>query len=142
MAYLTREDLDSVYGLQTVEQILDDGTGFPDLARLDVAVFTTQSIIDRHLRARYVVPFSSLPPEILDIAVEIAWYQLAMVNGQTPEDVSKRYDSAMKSLKEIANGSASLAPEIQKTTTAGSSQISVGTKTIVFNSSWLAKYEI
>jgi phage gp36-like protein len=142
MAYMTQADLHAAWGVDPVAQLLDDGTGTPDAARLSRGLDTADATINRLLRGRYRIPFDPFPTELRDIAAVLAWHALWQVNGQTPSDVQTRYEAAMKALHDLANGLAQLDASVARATASGSGQIAAGTRVMRYGPGWVEQYQL
>ena len=141
MAYLTQEDIEALRGEPIVTQILMDSTGSPSPDRLQSAIDEASSTIDRNLRGRYTVPFTSLPGELLGIAHDLTWYALRRFSGNTPEDDEKRYQNALKSLRDISSGAVQLSSDVERVQTPnGGGRIAVGTRNLTYDDACWKQY--
>ncbi|MCL2346459.1 MAG: DUF1320 domain-containing protein [Desulfobulbus sp.] len=77
-------------GSEVIEQALDDAT----------------AEIDIYLSNRYRLPLDPAPPVIRRVACDIARYRL--FDNAAPEEVRRRYEDALRLLRSLANGTASL----------------------------------
>jgi phage gp36-like protein len=108
MNYLTIDDLIVRYGQADVLSQTDrDGDGVADADVVSSAIADTGALIDTYLAGRYDLPFATIPPPLIRIACDIAWYNLFAV-GKAPDHVKTRYDAALELLKTIKSGEVSL----------------------------------
>lgn len=110
MTYAVQADMVERFGSQELEQLTDREQ--PPLGAIDSAVLTraladADAVIDRHLAARYSVPFTgSLPRDLLRIACDLARYFLHDLAA--PEIVRKNHDEALALLRRIESGQTAL----------------------------------
>lgn len=89
MAYASVNDMVERFGLiemtrlSTRDNALADGV---DGARVEVMLADASALIDSHLRARYAVPLSPIPREVLRACCLLARHDLAKGGEQTPSD--------------------------------------------------------
>ena len=143
--YLTQTDLEGAYGVVEVFQIVGG-----DTAILDNALKSMESMINRNLRVRYVVPFTRFPDELKDIALAITWYMLWRRNQMEP-GVKEGFETAMIELRNLAKGITTLSSGWETTSIIPGSQsipgsqrsgASVGIRTLVYDETWINKYRI
>lgn len=90
-------------------QLTDDGdTGTVDAAAVTRAIADADAEIDGYCGTRYAVPFSPVPVLIRKISVDIGIYNLYARRKGVPEDRQKRYADAVRFLKDVAKGVATL----------------------------------
>lgn len=107
MAYAEPQDMIDRYGEASLVRIADrDGDREIDTGLLESKIETASSAIDSYLGTRYAVPIASPPPLLVNICCDIAHYQLFDTN--VLELVKERYQDALKLLRDIANGKATL----------------------------------
>jgi len=78
-----------------------------DEAKLGAALAASEELILGYVRARYPAPISPAPEMLKSIAVDIAFYKLRMKTGDqsgVTEEVRRRYDDALKLLRDIQSG--------------------------------------
>lgn len=108
MSYATKAELIARYGEKMLIQLTDRATppAAIDDAVVDRALTDTDAAIDGYLLGRYVLPLAGTPPLLADLAQAIAIYKL---HRRSPDQkIKDDYDSAMKTLRDIANGSVRL----------------------------------
>lgn len=82
-----------------------------DNDRINTAIADADALIDGYLGSRYAVPFTTVPPLIKKLSVDIAIYYLhqGYQELKMPEGVKERYDDAIRSLEELKSGEILLA---------------------------------
>ena len=118
MAYCTQQDMIDRFGELELIQLTDrhDVNAIdPDV--LDRAVERGASDIENYCRDRYVLPLSPVDPMIVAMNADLARFYLY---DEDPSDiVQKRYDTAMRFLRDISNGTIKLSSTLR--TGSGSS---------------------
>lgn len=105
MHYATREDLLIADGSYVWNVAINRETNELDETAIAAALEDTDEEINSLLSRRYKLPLETTVPRILNrVAVSIAFYWLADRDNQATELVRKRYEDAIKTLKEIASG--------------------------------------
>jgi phage gp36-like protein len=132
MAYATEANLQSRFGTQEIADLLDrDNNSTADTNALSSAQEDTDAIIDGYISGRYDTPLDPVPNVIVNIAANIVRYTLWGNNA--PEEVRKRYEDSIKTLKDIQSGKFSLPAD----TTASES-----TGGIIYSSTYTRKFQI
>lgn len=109
MAYCTRDDLESRFGTIEIADLLDqDNNGADDIDRLASAIADAGALIDGYIAGRYAVPLATAPALIKDVACDVTRYKLW--RNRAPEEIQKRYDQAISTLRDISRGVISLPP--------------------------------
>lgn len=109
MAYATPEDIAAIYGADALARLTDaDGAGALDRPRAVQALAFAGSQIDGYLLARYALPLPVIPELVRMLAIDIAVYRLAQDHARLTDEIAKRYDDAMRSLRDIGAGKALL----------------------------------
>lgn len=122
MPYCILADLQSRFGDAELLRIADrDRDDEVDTAVVDIALADATSEIDAYISTRYTVPMNPVPAILKRICADIARYRLYDENPL--EEVESRYKQAITTLRDIANGRASLKDPTAPTTT--SSQVDV-----------------
>lgn len=119
MSYTSRGELVHHFGEEEIAGLLDrDNDDTEDSGVLTHILSQTDSVIDGYLAALYETPLSPVPQLISCIAGDIARFYL--YSNNVPEVVQKRYDDAIKQLKDIAKGLITLpSSQVTKLETAG-----------------------
>lgn len=135
MQYATREDLMTADGSFVWNVAMDTEKQQLDEAAISQALADTDEEINSWLSRRYKLPLETAVPRLLKrVAVSIAFYWLADRDNQVTELVQKRYDDAIKTLKDIANGQRDLGlPTLEQPTEGtGGKVIMVGDNARLF----------
>ncbi len=107
MTYATQQDLIDRYGEEELLQLTDRAnTGSIVAAVVNKALADADAEIDSYLAARYALPLATVPEVVVRLASDMARFYL--YDDRATEGVSKRYDNAVKLLRSIASGAASI----------------------------------
>lgn len=112
MTYATQTDLVDRFGSAELVQLTDratPATGAIDTAVLGKALADADDTINSYLSIRYALPLASAPAILKRLAADIARY--ALYEDRVTEAVQKRYDDAIRFLKDVAAGRASVGPD-------------------------------
>lgn len=109
--YLTLDDLIRRFGrneiLDIAEDKDDDSGETIDQVKVGDAILDAKGEIDSALAGGgYRLPLTSVPPILTAYGCDIARYRL--YDNRATEQVTKRYDDAIKALRLVANGSLKL----------------------------------
>ncbi|WP_250696815.1 gp436 family protein [Escherichia coli] len=97
-----------------------------DEGKIRQAISDAEAEIDSFLSRRYQLPLgvTEIPRPLQRVAVSLAFYWLSERDNQITELIQKRYDDAIKTLREMANGTVTWVcrrmPPRQKPTTGRS----------------------
>lgn len=128
MPYATVDDAKKLYGEDYVLVASDrDADGTEDADPVARAFEDASSEIDSYLSQRYDVPVSPTPAILRRICVDIAVYQIGPEAGTLTEEKRKRYEDAVRWLRDVSAGKAGLGldnpadnehdlPEVSETT--------------------------
>jgi len=110
MAYCTEADIiNQLPEEKLIELTDDDGDGVADTGVVDKAITDADTEIDGYLSGRYTLPFSSAPPILNKLSVDIAIWNLYSRKKTVLDEVrEKRYNAAVAMLKLIAKGEVKL----------------------------------
>lgn len=107
MSYATEQNLIDRFGEDDIRQVADrDGDGVNDAAAIAGAIGDAGDTIDAYVGSRYDLPLVSVPPRLVRVACELAFYYLHRFSP--PEHVRKLYEDAMKFLGDVSTGRAKL----------------------------------
>lgn len=107
MSYATQADLELRFKQQELIELTDDaGLGVIDAAAVAVVLADTDAEINGYLAGRYSLPLTQTSQELVRLACDIARYRLFDTHAN--EQVKARYDDAIKKLRDVSNGKASL----------------------------------
>ena len=128
MPYITLTDLTQRFGEDEILSLTDTGSGEIGTELVDRAIEDASGEIDGYVAAGgYTLPLTPVPSIIKAYACDIARYRL--YDESALEQVSKRYDDAIKFLRAVAKGDVLLGISTGSTgttETAGSVQFSAG----------------
>ncbi|GEK71595.1 MULTISPECIES: gp436 family protein [Halomonas] len=104
MPYITLDDLVSRFGEDELLDLASDETGMViDSDEIDRAIADADGEIDGRVAAGgYAVPLSPVPRIVQAYACDIARYRL--YDDAATEQVTKRYEDAIKFLRAVARG--------------------------------------
>ena len=109
MPYSTQSDLEKQLPKELLVQLADDdGDGVIDGGIVPDAIQKADDEINAYAATRYTVPFAPVPPLVRALSVDLAIWNLYARRGRENETVTKRYDRAIKLLRDIASGTATL----------------------------------
>lgn len=106
MSYATIAQLIDRYGQNVLVLLTDRGVnalGVIDEAVVSRALTDTDAVIDAHLKARYTLPLTEVPPLLADLAAAIAIWKLH--RNDTSQKIKDDYTDAMRQLRALADGS-------------------------------------
>jgi len=110
MTYATQQQMIDRYGTSALVMLTDRAefaTGVIDAAMIDRALADADATIDGYLARHYALPLAVVPPQLPPIAQALAYWSLHLTepDGKTKAD----YDTALRMLKDIADGRVRLA---------------------------------
>ena len=109
MPYSLQTDLLEQIDEDVLIQLTDDvDAGEVDAAVVTRAIADADGEIDSYCGMKYPVPFTTVPPVIRKCSVDIAIYNLYARRKGVPEDRQKRYDNAVRFLRDVSVGKATL----------------------------------
>lgn len=76
------------------------------LVVLEQALTDASVMVNGYVASRYPVPMASVPTVLIRLTCELARYHL--YEDACPENIEKRYNAALKTLRDIADGKLSL----------------------------------
>ena len=108
--YVTRDDLLAVDGELVWNMAIDKSTSQLDDAKIETAIDDADAEINSFLARRFQLPLAiaTIPRPLHRVAVSITIYWLSERGSQITDLIQKRYDDAIRTLKEIANGTRDL----------------------------------
>ncbi len=128
MAYCILADIKEQLAEEELVQLTDDvGAEVVDTVVIARAVADADAEIDSYCGGRYSVPFSPVPVMIRKISVDLAIYNLSARRTylKMPEDRQKRYENAVKFLRDVSKGLISLGAGAPDTTASDSPEVTV-----------------
>lgn len=105
MTYATLADLTAQFGEREVLALTDrNSVGEIDAAIAGQALQRASNTIDAYLSARYPLPLTVVPDQLVDICCDIARYKLSGAEVTETDTVRMRYKDALKTLELIRDG--------------------------------------
>lgn len=136
--------LDDILAMMDEAEVIrytdDDDTGAINTDVTDKAIAGAGALIDSHLAVRYSVPVSPVPDILLDLAVDIAVYKISSRRGQSPEEIRKKYEDAIKYLEKVAAGKIVLPGASAAPTGSGSDAVAITTSPRIFSRDSMKEY--
>lgn len=130
MTYASQQNLIDRFGEDELIQLTDrTGTDSIDAAVVGRALADADAEINGYLSTRYTLPLSPVPDVLEKLACDIARYRLHDENPK--EAIVKRYDDAIRFLKDVAAGKVTLGVDsnnAQAATISNAVQMSSSTK--------------
>jgi phage gp36-like protein len=109
MPYATQQDISDRYSNNTLLMLTDrDGNDTVDQEVLDGALNDATAEIDSYVATKYALPLPTVPAVLVRLCVDISIYRLASGADLATEEQRKRFDDAIKMLRDIAKGVSSL----------------------------------
>ncbi|MFH2129761.1 MAG: DUF1320 domain-containing protein [bacterium] len=109
MADCTQADILMLLDEFILIQLTDDSdVGSADSDIVTRAIQDADAEIDSYCGTRYDVPFASATAIIRKLSVDIAIYNLFLRRQSAPDERKERYDNAIRFLKDVSRGNASL----------------------------------
>lgn len=115
-AYTTPQALVDEFGERELTELTDVGTprtGSVDYSVAQRACDRVNAEVAAALAARYPLPLASVPELLRYLALDLAHFYLYQV--EPPEWVTKRFDAARKTLRDIQTGALPLGADISGT---------------------------
>ena len=103
--YATVQQMTDRFGADMLVALTDRvavATGLIDAAIVTKALTDASEVIDGFLAAKYVLPLTSVPGLVADLAQSIAIYKLHL--SDPDPKVTRDYQDAMRALRDIASG--------------------------------------
>lgn len=105
MPYATISDLITQFGESEVVAITDRSRiGVVDTVVADGALQRASATIDSYLAARYPLPLSVVPHQLVDLCCDIARYKLLGSDVTETDPARYRYKDALRTLEHIRDG--------------------------------------
>lgn len=103
--YATLANLKTLCGDEELIQLTDRAvppSGDMDLTVITAALVAATGEIDGYVAAQYKLPLAEVPPQLVDLASDIARYRL--YKTAVTDQVRQRYEDAVKTLEKISKG--------------------------------------
>lgn len=121
MSYCAQADILEQISDGTLIELTDDGgSGEIDSSVVTRAIADADAEIDGYCGTRYSLPFSPVPGMIRKISVDLAIYHLySRRDDSIPEMRQKRYDNAVRLLRDVSKGTITLGADAPAQTNTG-----------------------
>lgn len=107
MTYVTSDTMQSRFGVDELIQLTDpDNRGNIDAAVMAQAIADADGLIESYIVRAVALPLTEIPANLSRAAADITRFYL--YRDDPPENVQKRYDEAVRWLKDVAAGKATL----------------------------------
>ena len=108
-SYALQTDLEQRFGIDAVLTASDrNGKGEINVTIVTLALVDATAEIDSYLAAKYDLPLTTVPTILARICSDIAMYRMSADIGALTEEKRTRFDDAIKWLRDVAKGTASL----------------------------------
>jgi phage gp36-like protein len=105
MDYCSEDDLLKMISPTELAELTSD-SGDADPAVVAEAIAKAGAEIDAYLAVRYILPLAATPPQVQNLAVDMAIYHLYSRRSVTPMVRQQKYEAAVAFLKQVAAGEA------------------------------------
>ena len=141
MTYATQADMIARFGEDDLIRLTDRDD--PPLEAVDATVLAAAqadaaATIDSFVASRYTLPLSPAPRVLAGIECDLAWFNLQ--RGRVTEDAQKRKDDALRFLRDVSAGKASLGPDASNALPAEAGGVLVTSTDPVFSPETLSDY--
>lgn len=140
MAYITATDMIQRFGEPEMIQLTDreNAIGVVDTTVLDAVIADAQAEVDSYISVRYAMPLAVVPDIIKSCTSDVARYKL--YDTEIPEVVKKRYDDALRFLRDVSARRAALDKDVNGAEAPANNGVKVSHKASVFNDNSLDGY--
>ena len=108
MAYCVQADIAKLIPEQELAELTTESGSTPDADVVTEAIAKADAEIDAYCGARYTVPFTTVPDIVASLSVDMAIYHLYSRRSHVPEIRRQKYDDALKFLRDVSKGAATL----------------------------------
>lgn len=106
MAYCSQDDLLKMIPPAELAELTSESGEVPDAAVVAEAIAKAGGEIDAYLAVRYVLPLAATPPQVKNLAVDMALYHLYSRRSVAPPVRRQKYEAAVAFLKQVTAGQA------------------------------------
>ncbi|PCI85775.1 MAG: hypothetical protein COB24_11960 [Hyphomicrobiales bacterium] len=122
--YATKQNLINKYDEKTLIRFSSkSANGTMDDDVIAAALDEASAIIDGYISKQYDLPLSNVPVLLVGYCIDISIHNLATGKGAITDDITRRYDNAIKFLKDVARGDLGLGLPKKQAEAASSSKI-------------------
>ena len=110
MPYASQSDLIALWGTKEVTVCSDwDNAGTLNATNVTNALSSASGVMDRYIAVRYAVPLATpVPDDLVRVCCDIAMYMLCPYASLITEQKKERHENAMKFLRDLSSGKATL----------------------------------
>ena len=130
--YATKQDFEHAFGQDELADLTGQGSDFTK------AEWAASSLISGYIGARYTLPLLTVPDVVKGWALDITRYRLW--DEAAPEEVRRRYEDALKQLRDLAAGKLALPPGVNGTPSASGLEAEGYSAERVFTAETLADF--
>lgn len=114
MPYTSQNALNQRFGSAEIDGLLDrDNSGVADTQALAAVIGDADALINGYVGVRYVLPLAYTPALLGNLAADVVRYKL--YDDRASEEVRRRYEDAIETLRELAAGDLVLPPDVNGT---------------------------
>ena len=114
MAYATYTTLLEQVGIDELTRSSDrNGNGVADVGVVDRALEDASNEVDSYIGSVYKLPLNPVPGIVVTYTGIIGLYRMSLETGSYTEEKRKRYEDAIRWLRDVAKGVASLDGEVE-----------------------------
>ena len=107
--YAVLADMEALWGVNDVTISSDwDDTGAIVLINVTNALQAATDFMDRYIAVRYTVPLQTVPDDLIRVCCDIGMYLMCPTATTMTDQKQKRYDQAVKFLRDLSDGKATL----------------------------------
>ncbi len=110
MGYCDQDDIEKLLPAQELAELTAESGDDPEVDVVAEAIAKAGAEIDGYCGVRYAVPFDPVPEVVRSLAADMAIHHLFSRRDQMPEIRRQKYEDAVKLLRDVAKGLASLGP--------------------------------
>ncbi|MBL9102159.1 MAG: DUF1320 domain-containing protein [Myxococcales bacterium] len=109
MSYASLQTLTDQFGADEVTRSADrDQDGVADVGVVDRALADADGEIDSYIGSVYKLPLDPVPSVVVTYAGAIALYRMSLQTGVLTDEKRQRYEDAIRWLRDVAAGKATL----------------------------------
>jgi len=134
MAYCTEADILEQLDEDILIQLTDDeDAGDVDDDMVTRAIVNADAEIDSYCGTKHIVPFTTVPPIIRMVSVDIAIYNLYSRRRGAPDSIKERYKDRIAFLKSVSKGEAMLGEDDPDGTPSGANAPEISSSDRIFS---------
>lgn len=119
--YIVKADiLEQITEADLIELTDDDSTGSVNDSFVNSAIANAEGEVDGYLATQYATPVTPVPDIVKAFTVDVAIYRLYGRRQGATEAIEKRYNNAIRFLKEVSKGVVTLGVKVPAPENSGS----------------------